>query len=554
VQRSRCQFWRGVQRSRYQFLDEVVAVPTVTAAAGGEDCRPVVSKSALMTTTRQWGSVATVAALAAAAWGIGAVGQDQAHADVVVQLPGAITSPNIEYVGTIPVESPGVSHAVREVDGQRRLFVSGIKGLSIYDADDPAAPSLLGFLPLPHSQNEDVQVSADGTRAIIAADGGLPAPNQATRGLHVIDTTDPANPVWQAWLDNAAGGTNHTATCADDACEWVYGNRGSIYHVPADAASAEDVEVVGSWFREGITSSHALNRSVHPDPVTGEPVTIMISDSEPRLVLDATDPANPVVLATSDPADHEGDGLLQHNNTRPNAALWRPRSAVADEPTAPTRKGPSQLPARAADRARQAAGVDGTSDPATPTTDPFGGHLRPGELVIGNSESNVVPQCDDESGGLTTFSIADFDQGAPMEPLHTFRPVNGSWQDGNPAVNGLGCSGHWFDIRDGDTLIAASWYEHGVKVIEVQPDYSMREVGFFQPVVTAAGAATWVVDDDGTEYIYSTDYARGLDILRFHRDAPEATPADTAAAAALVLRAAQPQAELERMFCRLGAA
>lgn len=495
--------------------------------------------------SKKLGAVASVAALAGVTWGVGAVAP--AHADVLVQQPGVIASENMEYVGTIPIESPGVSHAVREVDGRRLLYVNGSKGLTIFDIEDPTAPTEVGRVFLPHSQNEDIQVSEDGTRAIIAADGGLPAPNPATEGLHIVDTSDPSSPTIVAWLDDANGGTNHTATCADEGCEWIYANRGSIYHVPAGTDGAEDIRIAGSWFaadRAGrVTSSHALNRSVHPDPDGDGERTIMISDSEPRLIMDATDPANPVLLATSDPADHEGDGFLQHNNARPNAGEWTPRDGTEAQPT----RGPAGgLPERAAERARTAIG-----DTATAPTDVFGGDLRPGELVIGNSESNVVPRCDDQSGGLTTFSIADFDKGEPMRKLHTFRPVNGTWVDGNPGVNGLGCSGHWFDIQDGDTLIAASWYEHGVKVIEVLPDYSMREVGFFQPVVGAAGAASWVVDD-GEEYIISTDYERGLDIIRFHRDAPRPTEEERRAAALAVVQAS-PIADAERWFCRLGA-
>ena len=501
-------------------------------------------------TTSRWGAIAAVAAVGAVTWGVGAVAPAQAEPAGMVQIPGAIASENMEYVGTIPVESPGVSHAVRDVGERRLLYVNGAKGLTIYDIEDPADPQRVGFLPLPHSQNEDIQVSADGTRAIIAADGGLLVPVQHTRGLHIVDTSDPSNPQVVAWLDNTGGGTNHTATCADDGCEWIYGNRGAIYHVPADTDEVGDIQTLPEkWFRAGVTSSHALNRSVHFD-AEGQPVTIMISDSEPRLVLDATDPANPVLLATSNPADHEGDGFLQHNNARPNAADWRPRSATQDTGgEAPTR-GPASLPDKAADKARERLGQDGGAAPAD-GTDPFGGSLRPGELVIGNSESNIVPQCDDQSGGLTTFSIQDFDQGATMTKLHSFRPVNGSWVDGNPAANGLGCSGHWFDIQDGDDLIAASWYEHGVKVIEVLPDYSMQEVGFFQPIVGAAGAASWVVDDDGTEYIYSTDYERGLDIIRFHRDAPRPTD-EQKRGAALAVRGSRPVADAERLYCELG--
>ena len=500
--------------------------------------------------TSRWASIVSAVALGAVAWGTGAVAPAQAEPAGLVQQPAVIASANMEYVGTIPIESPGVSHAVRHVGDQRLLYVNGAKGLTIYDIEDPADPQRAGFLPLPHSQNEDIQVSEDGTRAIIAADGGLLVPVLATRGLHIVDTSNPSSPEVVAWLDDAGGGTNHTATCADAACEWIYGNRGAIYHVPSDADGAEDITTLDNrWFDldERVTSSHALNRSVHSDPETLQPVTIMISDSEPRLIMDATDPANPVLLATSDPADHEGDGFLQHNNARPNAADWTPRSSDGG-----TSRGPgSGLPGTASPKAGAIPGGTKHAAVLPDGTDPFGGHLRPGELVIGNSESNVVPRCDDQSGGLTTFSIADFDQGATMEPLHTFRPVNGTWLDGDPAVNGLGCSGHWFDIQDGDDLIAASWYEHGVKVIEVLPDYSMQEIGFFQPVVGAAGAASWVVDDDGTEYIFSTDYERGLDIIRFHRDAPRATDAEMRAAA-LAVTGANPIADAERWICKLG--
>lgn len=503
----------------------------------------------------RWGSIAAVAALGAVTWGTGAVSTVQAAPAGLVQQPAAvIASANMEYVGTIPIESPGVSHAVREVGGERLLYVNGSKGLTIYGIDDPADPQRRGFLPLPHSQNEDIQVSEDGTRAIIAADGGLPVPVQATRGLYIVDTSDPDAPTVVASLDNASGGTNHTATCADEACDWIYANRGSIYHVTVSDDGTTQVAAVGSWFdadpQKRVRSSHALNRSVHPDPANpGESVTIMISDSEPRLVMDATDPANPVVLATSDPADHEGDGYLQHNNARPNAADWRPRSAedtTSGEvaPRGPARGLPANVPQKVKDRFAE-------DQVAQPAKDPFGGDLRPGELLIGNSESNVVPQCDDQSGGLTTFSMANFDEGDTLEPLHTFRPVNGSWIDGNPGANALGCSGHWFDIQDGDTLIAASWYEHGVKVIEVLPDYSMQEVGFFQPVVGSAGAASWVVDDDGTEYIFSTDYVRGLDIIEFHRDAPRPTEAEMRTAALAVSKT--PVAATERLICDLAA-
>jgi hypothetical protein len=526
---------------------------------------------------------------------------------VEVASPGGFSSDNVEYVATIPFDSPGVSAKVRHFDDaehgyDRLLYVSGVKGVTIYDLADPALPLPVGHLTLPHSQNEDVQVSEDGTRMIVSADGNLPAPNPATRGLHIIDTSDPTSPQRVAWLDHDGGGTNHTSACADASCDWIYGSTGGIYEV-VDAGGETIVDKKDrNWFfhhvddliaaqigdqiedapqdDEGRTRltprSHALNRSVHPDPESGEPVDILISDTRPRLMMDVSDPADPVVLTTSADTDFSDDGFIQHNNLRPNAHFWTPRSAD-DEAGA---DGGPQLPPQASDRARQAVGqAHGTDDPSSANgVEPFdapgnasgqraatlpddapddgvsGGDLRPGELVIGNSESNLVPQCGPDAGGLTTFSIADFDEGAPIERLHTFGPENGDYvSEGNPAVNGLGCSGHWFDIQDGDNIIAASWYEHGIKLIEIQEDYSMEQIGFFQPVATEAGAAYWVTDDDGTEYVYSTDYARGIDIIRFDRD-PDLRPSEDevrASWAAGFVKVA-PYSDQARQWCRLG--
>ncbi len=49
-----------------------------------------------------------------------------------------------------------------------------------------------------------------------------------------------------------------------------------------------------------------------------------------------------------------------------------------------------------------------------------------------------------------------------MKQLDVLRPVSGDYTDGNPAVNGLGCSGHWFTektAKDGSVLgtVLAQW-------------------------------------------------------------------------------------------------
>jgi hypothetical protein len=434
-----------------------------------------------------------------------------AKTSIVVQNdpgPGGFTSPNVDYVGTIPIDSPGVGGKVVQVGNQTRFYVTGLKGITIYDVTDPALPVPLGAYPFPHAQNEDVEVSEDGSRLVIAADGSLLVPVAPTSiGVHVFDVSDPAD----IELLGSYVKSEHTATCADTKCEWIYGRTGTIY----DARDPANIKIAGDWrHREvtGVNSSHALIR---------DESGLIISDSNPRLVLDpnwnAEDPAAgfaaPKLLAFGG-RNNEIDDSLQHNSVRLDGAEWQTREPLAED--------------------------------ATPEEIAEYEKLRPGELLVGNSESNVNPQCS-TPGGLSTWSMKDFDKGATLTQIESFRPFNGTWADGNPAINGLGCSGHWFTVTD-DYYVAAAWYEHGIHFFKVDPtNGNLTEVGFFQPVATEAGAAHWV----GDNYVYTVDYARGIDILRFDRGAPEPTKAERDAAWLSNLDLTGAFAERERYSCSL---
>jgi hypothetical protein len=418
-------------------------------------------------------TVKTLATLALVLGGVvpasaGTIGMEATLASPVRYLPPpGITSDNVTYVGTIP-DTPGIGGRMLKVGNQTRFYVTGAKGLTIYDVTNPALPTVIGALPLPHFQNEDVDVSDDGSRVIISTDTVHAGPNGTTvaaggGSIRVIDTSNPAMPRVTAYI--ASG--NHTTTCADAKCDWLYGSSGNIY----DARTPGVITQLPTGVPGG--GGHAFNRDASG---------LLISDSGTRRVLDVTNPASPVIISDGKPKGT--DGLLQHNNVRPRADQWVPR--VVPE--------------------------SGVPDPEFP--------LRPGELLIGNSESNVRPQCNSTAGGLSTWSMADFDKGAKLEQLKVFRPVNGTYTgDGNPAVNALGCSGHWFTERN--NVVAASWYEHGVKFFKINPENGeIAQIGYFQPVVTEAGASHWVTDAAGNEYVYNVDYARGIDILKFDRSVP----------------------------------
>lgn len=390
-------------------------------------------------------------------------------------LPGvSITTPNVTHVGYIADVGPTVSARLVEVGAQKRLYVSSIgRGLTIYDVTQPANPKLIGALPLGGWQNEDMAVSDDGKVTVLAYGDS----NNYEFNL-VIDTSDPTLPR----VASRTSGGDHTAECVTPTCSYLYGSEGNIY----DLRNLSSPVTVGSWITKA--RAQGVNITGFPHKVVRDAAGYVITDSSPRAMFDVSNPADPVVVSRHKNPPPSNNIQYQHNNLRPRAEDWQPREPEED------------------------------TDPA----------LRPGELLLANGETNAVPQCNGAGGPFMTWRMTNWDRyrdtsGAEgqFQLIKTFRPLkNGNYMDGNPAVNALGCSGHWFDWttsrNSGDTyVVAAAWFEHGVRFLEVDAKTgNIKEVGFFQPVDGSTGATYWIDD----EYLYTTDYVRGIDILRFDHD------------------------------------
>ena len=77
------------------------------------------------------------------------------------------------------------------------------------------------------------------------------------------------------------------------------------------------------------------------------------------------------------------------------------------------------------------------------------------------------------------------------------------------------CSAHYFDERSG--LVAIGWYEEGTRFLDVRDPAGIRQVGYWVPTKGETWA-TYFPPTDGTgEIVYSLDFARGIDVLRFDR-------------------------------------
>lgn len=135
------------------------------------------------------------------------------------------------------------------------------------------------------------------------------------------------------------------------------------------------------------------------------------------------------------------------------------------------------------------------------------------KFIIASDETNFTFSCGGGTGSFMTWDATKWQNGS-LAMIDQFRVRNGTYVDGNAAVDPTGCSAHWFDAHpafaDGG-LVAAAWYEHGTRFLQVNPAGKISEVGWFLPFGGSTGAAYWITN----EIVYVTDYNRGLDILRF---------------------------------------
>lgn len=137
------------------------------------------------------------------------------------------------------------------------------------------------------------------------------------------------------------------------------------------------------------------------------------------------------------------------------------------------------------------------------------------KFILMQGEKNFKARCDDKNGPFQTWSTKNWKKSKTMTLVDTFRVTNGTYQDGSPAVNGLGCSAHWFDehrtFKNGG-LVAVGYYEHGTRFLDVAGNGKIKEAGWFLPHAGSTSATYWVND----KLVYSVDYTRGIDILKYN--------------------------------------
>ena len=276
--------------------------------------------------------------------------------------------------------------------------------------------------------------------------------------LHIYNVEDKSNIQLLAEVEGAG---DHTSDCILK-CKWAYGSDGAITDLrdPANPKLMVDKDGAELDWRKLATGESFSNHDI-TEVKNGLILTAPISG--PFHYIDVRNPLKPKVLALGEKVAEEG--WLFHS------AEW-PR-----------------------------AGKD--------------------NFVLMQGELNAQTRCDDVTGPFLTYDARKWQKTRTFKAIDTYRVQNGTYVDGSPAVNGLGCSAHWFEshptFKNGG-LVVMGYYEHGTRFFDVDSKGKIEEAGWFLPHGGSTSAAYWVSEKKDANVVYSVDYTRGIDILEWTGD------------------------------------
>ncbi len=274
--------------------------------------------------------------------------------------------------------------------------------------------------------------------------------------LHIWDVEDKSAPAEVATVEGAG---DHTTSCILK-CKYLYGSDGSIVDVrdPLNAKLLASNGEAGKRWTELATGQNFSNHDVlevKPGFILTAPI------SGPFHYIDVRNPVKPKVVALG--IKEAEEGWLFHSARWPNNA-----------------------------------------------TDDF---------ILMQGELNAQTRCDEVNGPFQTYDARNWQKTKTFTLIDTYRVLNGTYQDGSPAVNGLGCSAHWFEnhptFKDGG-LVGMGYYEHGTRFFSVDGKGKITEEGWFIPNGGSTSGFWWASTKKNERIGYAVDYTRGIDILKWN--------------------------------------
>lgn len=136
------------------------------------------------------------------------------------------------------------------------------------------------------------------------------------------------------------------------------------------------------------------------------------------------------------------------------------------------------------------------------------------KFLLAGGETNFKPQCSENNGHFMTWDTTNWKKTHTFHMIDEYILEQGTYTNGSPAANGMGCSTHWFsthpDFHNGGLVVLGA-YDHGSRFLNIEPSGKIDEVGWFLPFAGETSVAYWV----NKSVVYAIDYSRGFDVIKF---------------------------------------
>jgi hypothetical protein len=367
--------------------------------------------------------------------------------------PPLATSSNVQLVDHIPGTAAGMNFK------GHYAYVSGWGGITVLDIAKPASPQLAGVLPLPHFENEDVDLC--GNTLLVANDREA---KDLGSILYVINIAKPTSPVISAILPLGLTGTGrgagHIANFVKSDCTQAWIDGGD--HVEVVDLTNPSAPVSLGKFESAASLSDAFKVS-HDTELDSTGTVWNVGGGGAAGYKLTTNPLAPQLLATTGTAGRNpspyNDFILHNSQRRGKTLLVTEEDYIDTDETPP-------------------GGCRG-------------------------------------QGKFETWDLSNMSTGA-ITPQGTWETeLNGMFTGGavdSKAPVTVNCSSHWFDAKSG--VAAVGWYEQGVRFLDYRTPTDIKQVGYYIPANGSTWAAYWSPTDRNGEIVYTADAYRGIDVIR----------------------------------------
>jgi hypothetical protein len=367
--------------------------------------------------------------------------------------PPLASSSNVHLLTHIPGSAAGMNFK------GNYAYVTGWGGVTVLDISQPDAPWVAGLLPLPHFENEDVDLC--GNTLLVVNDREA---KDLGSIMYVISIEQPTAPrviaVLPLGLTGNGRGSGHIANFVKADCTQAWLDGGD--HVEVVDLSVPTAPRSLGKFVSAASDSDAF-RVTHDTELDSTGTVWSVGGGGAAGYKLSADPLAPTLLGTTQTAGRNPspyNDFILHNSQRRGKTLL-----ITEED-----------------------------------------YIDTDEVPPGGCRGQ---------GKFETWDLSRLGKGG-ITPLGTWETeLNGMFTGGavdSKAPVTVNCSSHWFDAKDG--VAAVGWYEQGVRFLDYRTPTDIQQVGYYIPANGSTWAAYWSPTDRNGEIVYTADAYRGIDVLR----------------------------------------